>query len=62
VSKACNLRTYQVEQLWKVVENLPSIDVRVEGALTVTIHLRDLGKGSRKSYTPRFPKPKDEGW
>jgi activating signal cointegrator complex subunit 3 len=69
VSKACNLRTYQVEQLWKVVENLPSIDVtvdpnyvRAEGALTVTIHLRDLRKGSPKSYIPRFPKSKDEGW
>jgi activating signal cointegrator complex subunit 3 len=69
VTKSCGLRPYQAEQLWKVVETMPIVDViigkefkREEGALTIPIVLKDHRKGSPKPYTPRFPKPKDEGW
>lgn len=71
LSKSCKLRTYQVEQVWKVVESLPNIDVTIDkniqrdaeqGSLTVRVTLRDRRKNSAKAYTPRFPKPKEEGW
>jgi activating signal cointegrator complex subunit 3 len=69
VTKSCGLRPYQAEQLWKVVETMPIVDViigkefkREEGALIIPIVLKDHRKGSPKPYTPRFPKPKDEGW